>query len=405
VPKTIAAGATRLPIGTPGTRRLSHTPARDRGVFWCHVTDTRRSGVRPEIWLTLASVGGSFLVYFPFLRDMRVVYRFWDGPNYLTVARTLYAVAPDNPLLAYVYTPAYFLTHLPLYPLCVRAVALLTGYEPALLVVSVVACVVAVLLFYRLARDVWKLPSPEFLSLVLLFLPPRFVLYRSTGATESLALALTLASVYASERSQDGRAALFGALTTLTRISGIMLAPAYAVVAWQRRRYRALAWIALIPAGLFGYFLFCAVRFGDFFAYLRPHGEKLGRFVPFGFLPTLFQKGLYHQVEFHILLALVYAVGTFRLRERFPVLFWYCVFELALLLCVSTEDWSRYFLAMAPFAIVVGFHDVIDTRFFRWALPVVAALGIYYAWGVIPLNGCRPDIYLRLLAHLGLLPE
>ena len=152
------------------------------------------------------------------------------------------------------------------------------------------------------------------------------------------------------------------------------------------------------------YFLFCAVRFGNFFAYLAPHGEKLAAFRPFGFLPTLFQKGLYHQVEFHILLFLVYAVGTFRLRERFPVLFWYCLFELALLVCVSTEDWSRYFLAMAPFALVVGFHDVIDTRVFRWMLPVFAALSVYYAWGVIPLNGCRPDIYLRLLAHLGLLP-
>ena len=100
----------------------------------------------------------------------------------------------------------------------------------------------------------------------------------------------------------------------------------------------------------------------------------------------------------------MYALGTFRLRERFPVLFWYCLFELALLVCVSTEDWSRYFLAMAPFALVVGFHDVIDTRAFRWMLPVFAALSVYYAWGVIPLNGCRPDIYLRLLAHLGLLP-
>ena len=232
-----------------------------------------------------------------------------------------------------------------------------------------------------------------------------FLLYRSTGASESLALALTLASLLAFETSRTGRAAVYGALATVTRISGIMLAPAYAVVLWRQRRARALAWLALIPAGLLGYFLFCAVRFGDFFAYLRPHGEKLTRFVPFGFLPVLFEKGLYHQVEFHILLALVYVVGTVRLRERFPVLFWYCVFELALLLCVSTEDWSRYFLAMAPFALIVGFHDLIDTRFFRWALPVFAGLSVYYAWGVIPLNGCRPDIYLRLLAHLGLLPE
>ena len=385
----------RLPPGYPEAK-LTETTTKPR-------TGAR---VRPEIWLTLASVAGSFLVYWPFRSDMSTVYRFWDGPNYLTVAKTLYAVSPGNPLLAYVYTPAYFLTHLPLYPLCVRALAWLGGYEAALLLVSMLASVASVLLFYRLARDVWKLPSPEFLSLVFLFRPPRWLLYRSTGATEALSIALTLASVLFFERARWGRASLAGALATLTRISGLMLAPAYAIVLAshpeRRKTLRVWPWLLVIPAGLFGYFLFCAVRFGDFFAYLKPHGEKVAALRPFGFLPTLFEKGLYHQVEFHILLFLVYAVGTFRLRTRFPVLFWYCVCELLLLVLVSTEDWSRYFLAMAPFALVVGYHDVIDTKAFRWMLPIFAALAVYYAWGTIPLNGCRPDIYEGLLMHLGL---
>jgi hypothetical protein len=359
--------------------------------------------VRPELWLALAAVGSSFAVYFPFLRDMTPVYRFWDGPNYLTVARGLYEIRPDNPLLAYVYNPRFFASYLPLYPLCVRALAWV-GYERALLLVSILAATAAVLLFYRLARDVWRLPSPEFLSLVFLFLPPRWVLYRSVGATEALYMAATLASIWWFERGRIGRASGAAALAALTRISGLMIAPAYAVLLIRRRQYRSLLWLGLIPAGLLVYLAFCAVRFGDFFAYFTPHGEKLTRLMPFGFLPVLFEKGLYHQVEFHILLALVYAVGIWRLRP-YPVLFSYCVFELALHLCLSTEDWSRYFLSMAPFALIVGYRDVIDTRLFRWILPVFAALSIYYAWGVIPLNGCRPDIYLRLLAHLGLLPE
>ncbi len=359
--------------------------------------------VHPEVLLALAAVGGSFLVYFPFLRDMAAVYRFWDGPNYLTVARTLYDVRPDNPLLAYVYRPTYFLTHLPLYPLLVRAFSWL-GYQPALLVVSVGATTVAALFFYRLARDVWRLPSPAFLTLVMLFLPPRWLLYRSTGATEGLYLALALASFRYFERERYGRASLVAALASATRISGLMFLPGYAAVLMERKRWRPLAWLLLIPSGLFLYFLFCAAAFGNFFAYFAPHGEKLAAFRPFGFIPELFSKGEYHQVEFHILLALVYAVGVSRLR-RFPALFWYCVFEYLLLLCVSTEDWSRYFLAMAPFALVVGFRELLDTRVFRWIFPLYAVLALVYAWGVIPLNGCRPDIYRMLLAHLGLLGE
>ena len=360
--------------------------------------------VRPEILLLAAAIGGSFLVYAPFLGHMSDVYRFWDAPNYLTIARTLYDVRPGNPLLAYVHTPTYFLRHFPTYPLLVRAFSIF-GYEPALLLVSLLATAVATVLFYRLCRDVWKVSSPEFLTLVFLFLPPRWLLYRSTGSTEALYLAFTLAAIFFFERSRVALASVAGALATLTRISGLMIAPAFAVVMLRRReRLRSILWIGLIPAALAAYFLFCASRTGNFFEFFSQHGEKMAEFRPFGFLPDLFHKGLYHQAEFHILLALVYAVGTSRLT-RFPVIFWYCVFELALHVCISTEDWSRYFLAMAPFALVVGFRDVIDTRAFRWIFAPYVVLALVYAWGVIPVNGCRPDIYLRLLAHLGLLPE
>jgi len=364
--------------------------------------NARRAGVRPEIWLVLASVGGSLLVYLPFLSDMAPVYRFWDGPNFVTVARTLYDIRPENPLLAYAHTPRFFAAYLPAQPLLLRCLAFV-GYEPALLLASILASAVAAVLFYRLARDVWKLSSPFFLALVFLFLPPRWLLYRSVGATEPLYIAATFGSILLFERARFGRASAAAALAALTRISGLMIAPAYAVVLVREKRFKAILWLALVPAGLTAFFLFCAVRFGDFFAYFTPHGEKLERMAPFGFLPVLFQKGLYHQVEFHILLALVYAIGISRLRS-FPVIFWYCVFELALHLCLSTEDWSRYLLSMAPFALVVGYRDVIDTRFFRWILPVFVALSVYYAWGVIPLNGCRPDIYEALRAYLGIAP-
>ena len=363
----------------------------------------REKRARPEVLLLAAAVAGSFLVYAPFLADMTTVYRFWDGPNYLTIARTLYDVRPDNPLLAYVYEPRYFLVHLPVYPVLVRILSIV-GYQQALLLVSILATCVATVLFYRLCRDVWKVDSPGFLTLVFLFVPPRWLLYRSTGSTEAVYLAFTLAAIFYFERSKTMKAAAAGVLAVLTRISGLMLAPAFAVVLAKRKRWKEIAWLALIPAALAAYFLFCAARTGNFLEYFSQHGEKMAAFRPFGFLPELFRKGLYHQAEFHILLALVYAVGTSRLRA-FPTIFWYCVFELGLHVFISTEDWSRYFLAMAPFALIVGFRDVIDTKAFRWIFPPYVIAALVYAWGVIPLNGCRPDIYVRLLAHLGLLPE
>jgi len=391
-------GAAALDRGAPegGSAALSSPP-------FAPARADRKPKVRAELLLVAAAVAGSFLVYAPFAGRMTEVYRFWDGPDYLTVARTLYDVRPDNPLLAYVRTPTYFLVHLPVYPLLVRAFSFV-GYLPALLLVSVLATCVATVLFYRLCRDVWKLASPGFLTLVFLFLPPRWLLYRSTGSTEAVYIAFTLAAIYFFERSRVGPASVAGMFATLTRIPGLMIAPAFAVVLLRRRRWREVLWLALIPAALAGYFLFCASRTGNFLEYFSQHRDKISVVWPFAFLPELFRKGLYHQAEFHILLALVYAVGTSRLRA-FPTIFGYCVFELGLHLFIATADCSRYFLAMAPFALIVGFRDVIDTRAFRWIFVPYTVLALVYAWGVIPLNGCRPDIFARLLAHLGLLPE
>ena len=153
---------------------------------------------------------------------MEIVYRHYDSPRDMTVARTLYRIAPDNPLVSKTMTPAYFASRLPLYPLLVRAFAWI-GYQRAMLFVSWGAGVAAVLLFYTLARDVWRLSSPFFLSLVFLFLPPRWLLYRSVGATESLYIALTLASLLLFERGRIGRASAAASLAAVTRITGLMI--------------------------------------------------------------------------------------------------------------------------------------------------------------------------------------
>jgi Gpi18-like mannosyltransferase len=334
---------------------------------------------------------------------MATVYRAWDGPNYLTVARTLYDVRDDNPLLAYVYTKTYFFVHLPVYPLLVRAFSFV-GWQRALLVVSVLCTTAGTLLFYRLLRDVWKVQHAFWLSLVFLFLPPRWLLYRSVGSTEGTYLLLLVGSVFLFERGRTGWASAVGGLAALTRISGLMLAPAYAVVLLRRKRLREVPFLVLVGLPLGLYFVFCFTRTGDFFQYFRPHAEKVARFVPFGFLPHLFAQGLYHHVEFYILLALVYAVGISRIREH-ETAFWYCVFEFALLVCVSTEEWSRYWLAMAPFALVLGYRDILSTRAFRWIFPFAAVMSFVYSWGALPINTCRRDIYSHLVWHLGLFKE
>jgi hypothetical protein len=364
----------------------------------------RAAAVRTEIGLAVAVIAGSLLVYLPFAGTMSVVYRAWDGPNYLTIARTLYtAIRDDNPLLAYVYVKSYFFVHLPLYPLLVRAFSFL-GYQHALLFVSIACTVVATILFYRLLRDVWRIESAGWLCLVFLFLPPRWLLYRSLGSTEGTYLMLVLASIFLFEKGKTTSASAVAGLAALTRISGVMIAPAFALLLIQRKRWRELPSLALVGVPLALYFAFCWSQTGDFFAYFTPHAGKTSRFFPFGFLPHLFKQGLYHHVEFYILLALVYAVGISRIKS-FEVPFVYCVLEYLLHLCVSTEEWSRYWLAMAPFALILGYRDILTSRAFKWLFPLFVVMAYVYSWGTLPINTCREDIYAHLMWQLGLWSE
>jgi hypothetical protein len=369
--------------------------------------ESRESKVRalaPEIGLSFAAVAGSLLVYLPFWGSMNTVYRVWDGPNYLTIAKTLYTgIRDDNPLLAYVYVKSYFFVHLPFYPLLIRAFSFV-GYQRSMLFVSVLCTVVATILFYRLLRDVWKVPSAGWLTLVFLFLPPRWLLYRSVGSTEATYIMLVLASMHLFERKRMAGASLVAGLAALTRISGVMIAPAYGVLLLQRKRWKEIPWLLLVGLPLALYFAFCWKETGNFFAYFVPHEGKTSRFIPFGFLPQLFAQGLYHHAEFYILLALVYAVGISRIRQ-YEAAFAYSVFEILLHVCVSTEEWSRYWLAMAPFALILGYRDILASRAFKLLFPVFVLMSFVYAWGTLPINVCREDIYSHLMWHLGLWKE
>jgi len=381
--------------------RLSRTLSREpRGPSGAGAEDASRparvSRFAPDALLVLAAVGSSLLVWWPFLGRMSLIYRHWDAPAYLAIAREGYAAG--GPLAPGTGTP-WLLAHLPLYPLLTRLLSFV-GWERATLVGSVLCTVAAVLIFYRLARDVWKVPSPWFLSLVFVFVPPRWLLYHSVGASEPLFLALALGSIWCFERDRIGWACFTAGLAAVTRVSGILFFPAYALLLLARGRRRSLPWLLWIPAGFGAYLAYCQIRFGTFMAPFEPNLDKLASPIPFAFLGWLIGINRIAHAEFHIYLAAIYAVGISRLR-RFPVPMAFAAFQLAFYLFISSEDWSRYFLVMAPFALLLGFHDILTSRPVRWMLPVYVLVATFYARSAIPKNLCPAPLYERLLQHLG----
>ena len=76
--------------------------------------------------------------------------------------------------------------------------------------------------------------------------------------------------------------------------------------------------------------------------------------------------------------------------------------HVALFSLLRERDLARYYLTVAPFAVVVAWRDVWSRpRLAAAVLAVLAPLSVFYAWKTIPMNLCSEPAYRALLSFLG----
>jgi hypothetical protein len=134
----------------------------------------------------------------------------------------------------------------PLYPALVAVLGRLFfgHYIVAGLVVSLLCCLGAFLLLYRLAEDRLGADGAARSVLYLAIFP--MALFLQAVYSESLFLLLSLAAFALAERGRFAGAGIVTGLAILTRAAGLALLPALAVLAWRHReRIRALGKLAL----------------------------------------------------------------------------------------------------------------------------------------------------------------
>jgi hypothetical protein len=188
----------------------------------------------------------------------------WDALHYQSIASSGYTFHGDR-----FPTIAFF----PLYPMLSRALGYVVGdFQIATLIVSNGAFLAALLLLQRLLRMDFGDEIAERTVLLLMIFPTAF--FWSAAYSEALALLLVMASLWALRAQRWWLAGLFGALLTLTRIPGIMMAPlivlAYGqAIGWNWRRVRApVLAAALPPLALLGFMAYQWLDFGTPFAFL-----------------------------------------------------------------------------------------------------------------------------------------
>lgn len=299
------------------------------------------------------------------------IFAAWDSGWYFDIARR-----------GYYYDPATqsSIAFFPLYPLLMRAVAWPFGGGAWALwtsgiVISCVAFVLALVALHRLTERITGDRETARRTVLYLAVFP-FSLFFTRVYAESLFL---LTSVLAVSRAWEGRwarAGVWGALATLTRPNGILIALPLALLALGGRpSWRALAgraaWLALIPAALAGYSAFVYGMSGDPLGWLSsqaqwnyslghpPWQQLLGmidRVVRYGAYDYFFVSPMAPFRLFHGVAALLFLGLTPLVFKRFGVALG-CYVLASLLVPLSgdaLEGIGRYAAVLFPGFMVLG---------------------------------------------------
>ena len=286
----------------------------------------------------------------------------WDALWFLSIASRGYR--PDDG------SAAFF----PLYPLLSRGAANLLGNNWLLgaYVVSNVALVVGLTVLYRLTALELSEATARRAVLYLCVFPTGFFLF--APYTESLFLALSVGCLYAARRSSWMLAGYLGAMASVTRSTGLLLALPLAVEALlqlrasrgpTRQRLKGLGaglFAAGMPAvGLIGVFLYWERFTGDWRRPLEVQGANWSRERSWPWETLLngakegtryfgAYSGGYHTVDL-LMVLLALAAGVWiavRLRATYSLYYW-----VSLLFPMTLVFGGRPFLSMPRFLLVM----------------------------------------------------
>jgi Gpi18-like mannosyltransferase len=226
----------------------------------------------------------------------------------------------------------------PLYPLMIRVLAPFLGnnYVLASLIISNVACLIALILLYKLIELEFSDSALARRTLVILAAFPT-AFYLVAGYTESLYLALTLGAFLAAFKRQWWLAGLIAAVATLTRLQGAVLCIPLAWIAYVQYRERGLrAILERVPVvagsvlAIAGYLGYLAInQLGSPDGALQSEWQLYTR-LPFDAFITFFNRlsqgktqGFENDNALALLLIIIFGlVVTFKFRPAYSLYVW-----------------------------------------------------------------------------------
>ncbi|OHS97785.1 hypothetical protein TRFO_09196 [Tritrichomonas foetus] len=349
-----------------------------------------------SLWIATAQTG-----------NPNSVIAYWDGPNYIYAAITLYDISHSNPWTKYFnYPPSYFACHLPGYPLLIRFFAFFTigNFYIASYITILFTGYLLCYSFRRLLIVYDCVSNPTYTTMLLSIIPMRLFIYHSIIASEPLYLSCVYMCFIFYKIENFPLMMIFIWYACITRIEGMLIGATIGFCYLLRFEIvKALSMFSTFLSTI-GLLILHRAMFGDAMAYIKfnsGHQGLVGK--------KLFVELIYGRSSTHDVLYLHSFIDFY-----FPYVIGICVvvivagplgiFGAAYLLYVALLrhiDLFRYSLPSAVFAILIGYDklwsDKISKSMIYFFAPIYFAFLLSYSTGQIHSNRSSDKFLMEVI--------
>lgn len=327
-----------------------------------------------------------------FTEGTKILWKNYDGPNYLVVAKTWYnkeqiGLQFSNPL-----PTEYYPAHFPLYPALISFFDFFAKGPTAMILTTLLGSVLCFGMFYKYISDFKLSKNYLWLASVFLFFPARWLAVRAVGSPEPWFIFFILASIYAFKKERFWQAGIWAFLAQLTKSPAIILLGAYGIFAlvesWKHKKvmWKYLPLLVQVVA-VFLLFWFYQIRTGDFWAYFNS-GDNIHLFwPPFSIFSP---QGQYWVGNFWlediIWIWLFFGLGILKLKKKkLEIEYYFAGLFFLSTLFVAHRDIARYILPATPF-VLMGWDKLIQKKEFKIILAILVLPIVLYTWNFLLHN-------------------
>jgi len=326
------------------------------------------------------------------------IYRNWDGPGYVVVAKTFYNVPLINKINPFPFLNAtHYAFQLPLYPLFIRLFSFI-GYNESMIFVSQLFALLFSIALYFLIKMVNPKANALMVAILSIFYTPRWFIVSHVGSTEpQMLFFITLFMIFFLRKKYLPSATAL-ALAQLSKPQGIVffvgiaLYYTYEILITRKKTITAylqeFAPYLLIPLTLLGIFILYYISYGNFYVFF---GDDVFFSMKTQLMAVLTAKDI-----------LNFPVGFWTVWKE-AIVYTYILYFIPIILLFEKKLYIFGIVALVYFLSVLS---IIQTDIARYIIPLLPFFFLGYAEALskkpvyIALFICIPAVFLFSVGYI-----